>query len=119
GHLAGDEVLRQFANVLQGSLRQSDILCRWGGEEFIVLLRETEGRQAVEVAEKIRRRTEQLIFSYADQPLRLTVSIGLAGLQRDDSLHSLLSRADHALYRAKQGGRNRVCSQMPGPDHDQ
>ncbi|MDU9405537.1 diguanylate cyclase [Pseudomonas sp. zfem004] len=118
GHLAGDEVLRQFANVLQGSLRQSDILCRWGGEEFIVLLRETEGRQAVEVAEKIRRRTEQLIFSYADQPLRLTVSIGLAGLQHDDTLHSLLSRADHALYRAKQGGRNRVCSQMPGPDHD-
>jgi diguanylate cyclase (GGDEF)-like protein len=109
GHLAGDEVLRQFANVLQGSLRQSDILCRWGGEEFIVLLREAEGRQAIEVAEKIRRRTEQLTFSYADQPLRLTVSIGLAGLQRDDTLHSLLTRADHALYRAKQGGRNRVC----------
>jgi diguanylate cyclase (GGDEF)-like protein len=116
GHLAGDEVLRQFANVLQGSLRQSDILCRWGGE-FIVLLRETEGRQAVEVAEKIRRRTEQLIFSYADKPLRLTVSIGLAGLQRDDTLHSLLSRADHALYRAKQGGRNRVCNQLPGLPH--
>lgn len=52
GHLAGDEVLRQFANVLQGSLRQSDILCRWGGEEFIVLLREAEGRQAIEVAER-------------------------------------------------------------------
>ncbi|AMK29692.1 diguanylate cyclase [Pseudomonas mosselii] len=117
GHLAGDEVLRQFANVLQGSLRQSDILCRWGGEEFIVLLREAEGRQAIEVAEKIRRRTEQLTFSHADQPLRLTVSIGLSALQRDDSLHSLLTRADHALYRAKQGGRNRVCSEMPGPDH--
>jgi len=117
GHLAGDEVLRQFANVLQGSLRQSDILCRWGGEEFIVLLRETEGRQAIEVAEKIRRRTEQLIFSYADQPLRLTVSIGLSGLQRGDSLHALLTRADHALYRAKQGGRNRVCSETPGTEH--
>lgn len=117
GHLAGDEVLRQFANVLQGSLRQSDILCRWGGEEFIVLLREAEGRQAIEVAEKIRRRTEQLTFSHADQPLRLTVSIGLSALRRDDSLHSLLTRADHALYRAKQGGRNRVCSEMPGPDH--
>ncbi|MFK5734187.1 sensor domain-containing diguanylate cyclase [Pseudomonas urmiensis] len=109
GHLAGDEVLRQFANVLQGSLRQSDILCRWGGEEFIVLLREADGRQAFDVAEKIRRRTEQLTFSYNDQPLRLTTSIGLSSLQRDDTLHTLLTRADHALYRAKQGGRNRVC----------
>lgn len=111
GHLAGDEVLRQFANVLQGSLRQSDILCRWGGEEFIVLLREAEGRQAIEVAEKIRRRTEQLTFSYEEQPLRLTTSIGLSSLQPGDTLHALLTRADRALYRAKQAGRNRVCSE--------
>jgi len=114
GHLAGDEVLRQFANVLQGSLRQSDILCRWGGEEFIVLLREIEGRQALDVAEKIRRRTEQLTFSYDEQPLRLTTSIGLSGLQPGDTLHALLTRADRALYRAKQAGRNRVCSETPG-----
>ncbi|HEK1007690.1 TPA: GGDEF domain-containing protein [Pseudomonas putida] len=114
GHLAGDEVLRQFANVLQGSLRQSDILCRWGGEEFIVLLRETEGRQALDVAEKIRRRSEQLTFSYDEQPLRLTTSIGLSGLQPGDTLHALLTRADRALYRAKQAGRNRVCSETPG-----
>jgi diguanylate cyclase (GGDEF)-like protein len=118
GHLAGDEVLRQFANVLQGSLRQSDILCRWGGEEFIVLLREAEGRQAVEVAEKIRRRTEQLTFSYDDRPLRLTTSIGLSSLQPDDTLHALLTRADRALYCAKQAGRNRVCSEVSGPDHE-
>ncbi|MBB3272097.1 MULTISPECIES: sensor domain-containing diguanylate cyclase [Pseudomonas] len=111
GHLAGDEVLRQFANVLQGSLRQSDILCRWGGEEFIVLLREAEGRQAIEVAEKIRRRTEQLTFSYDEHPLRLTTSIGLSSLQPGDTLHALLTRADRALYRAKQAGRNRVCSE--------
>ncbi|MEN5302106.1 diguanylate cyclase [Pseudomonas sp. TWI628] len=118
GHLAGDEVLRQFANVLQGSLRQSDILCRWGGEEFIVLLREAEGRQAFDVAEKIRRRTEQLTFSYEDQPLRLTTSIGLSALQPGDSLHALLTRADRALYRAKQAGRNRVCSEIPGSEHE-
>ncbi|CAM3925877.1 Response regulator PleD [Pseudomonas reidholzensis] len=117
GHLAGDEVLRQFATVLQGSLRQSDILCRWGGEEFIVLLREADDRGAFDVAEKIRRRTEQLTFSYNDQPLRLTTSIGLSNLQRDDTLHTLLTRADHALYRAKQGGRNRVCSEMHGSEH--
>lgn len=117
GHLAGDEVLRQFAQVLQGSLRQSDIICRWGGEEFIVLLREANGRQAIEVAEKIRRRTEQLTFNYEDQPLRLTTSIGLGNLQPGDTLHDLLTRADRALYRAKQAGRNRVCSESPGPEH--
>ena len=118
GHLAGDEVLRQFANVLQGSLRQSDILCRWGGEEFIVLLREAEGRQAIDVAEKIRRRTEQFTFSYEGQPLPLTTSIGLSALQPGDTLHALLTRADRALYRAKQAGRNRVCSETPGTGHE-
>ncbi|WP_449431398.1 sensor domain-containing diguanylate cyclase [Pseudomonas putida] len=118
GHLAGDEVLRQFANVLQGSLRQSDILCRWGGEEFIVLLREAAGRQAIEVAEKIRQRTEQLTFSYDERPLRLTTSIGLSGLQPGDTLHALLGRADRALYRAKQAGRNRACSETCGTDHE-
>nr|WP_314478470.1 diguanylate cyclase [uncultured Pseudomonas sp.] len=111
GHLAGDEVLRQFANVLQGSIRQSDILCRWGGEEFIVLLRDVDARQASEAAEKIRRRAEQLTFSYEDQPLRLTTSIGVSHLQPGDTLHTLLTRADGALYRAKQAGRNRVCSE--------
>jgi diguanylate cyclase (GGDEF)-like protein len=118
GHLAGDEVLRQFANVLQSSLRQSDILCRWGGEEFIVLLRETEGRQALEVAQKIRRRTEQLTFNYEENPLRLTTSIGVSALQPGDSLHALLTRADRALYRAKQSGRNCVCSETPESGHD-
>ncbi|MGN8261521.1 diguanylate cyclase [Pseudomonas sp. SMSB3] len=118
GHLAGDEVLRQFANVLQGSLRQSDVLCRWGGEEFVVLLREVQGRQAIDVAEKIRRRTEQLTFSHDQRALRLTASIGLSALQPGDSLHTLLSRADRALYRAKQAGRNRVCSEATEPTHE-
>ncbi|NIF25868.1 GGDEF domain-containing protein [Pantoea sp. Tr-811] len=118
GHLAGDEVLRQFAQVLQGSLRQSDILCRWGGEEFIVLLRATEGRQAIEVAEKIRRRTEQQAFSFEAQALHLTTSIGLSALQQGDTLHTLLSRADRALYCAKQAGRNRVCTESAGTDDE-
>ncbi|MBA1203442.1 diguanylate cyclase [Pseudomonas capeferrum] len=118
GHLAGDEVLRQFAEVLRGSLRQSDILCRWGGEEFIVLLREADAQGALEVAEKIRRRTEQKVFNFDGRALRLTTSIGLSTLRSGDTLDGLLTRADHALYRAKQGGRNRVCAQTPGNDHD-
>ena len=65
------------------------------------------------MAEKIRQRTEQLTFSYDDQPLRLTTSIGLSSLRPGDTLHTLLTRADRALYRAKQAGRNRVCSETP------
>lgn len=117
GHLAGDEVLRQFAQVLENCLRLSDIICRWGGEEFIVLLKDTDGAQAREVAEKIRLRTEQLKFTFADRPITLTTSIGLSCLQPEDTLHSLIARADHALYRAKQSGRNRVCVEMLRSDY--
>lgn len=119
GHLAGDEVLRQFAQVLQECLRHADIICRWGGEEFIVLLKDTDSHSALAVAEKIRSKTAALAFTYAGQPIHLTASIGLSNLQADDTLHSLIARADHALYRAKQSGRNRVCSEMPRSDHEQ
>jgi diguanylate cyclase (GGDEF)-like protein len=109
GHLAGDEVLRGFANKLRDNLRQSDILCRWGGEEFIILLKDTSPEQARLLAEKIRQQTEQASFSYKDASLRITTSIGLAELHPDDSLNELLARADRALYRAKKTGRNRTC----------
>jgi diguanylate cyclase (GGDEF)-like protein len=109
GHLAGDEVLRGFANKLRDNLRQSDILCRWGGEEFITLLKDTSPEQARLLAEKIRQQTEQASFSYKDASLRITTSIGLAELHPDDSLNELLARADRALYRAKKTGRNRTC----------
>lgn len=112
GHLAGDEVLRQFARILESCLRHTDIICRWGGEEFLVLLKNTDADAARAVAEKIRLRTEQLAFGYADKVLDLTVSIGLSAHRSDDTLHTLIARADDALYRAKQGGRNRVCSEL-------
>jgi diguanylate cyclase (GGDEF)-like protein len=113
GHLAGDEVLKGFARVLQNSLRQSDIICRWGGEEFIVLLKNTDSVNAGLIAEKIRRNTEQQVFQYAGKPMTITTSVGLTGVQANDNLHSLISRADKAMYRAKQSGRNCVCSEQP------
>ncbi|PSS57180.1 GGDEF domain-containing protein [Pseudomonas sp. BBP2017] len=118
GHLAGDEVLRQFALVLENCLRQADIICRWGGEEFIVLLKDTDAVHAQEVAEKLRLHTEQRVFNFADKAIKLTTSIGLSSLQPEDTLHSLIARADQALYRAKQSGRNRVCVEMPRSDYE-
>jgi len=112
GHLAGDEVLVGFSEDLQSCLRQSDIICRWGGEEFIILLKDTDSLSAQQVAEKIRVLAEQHHYVFSGTPLQTTVSIGLTELQPDDTLHSLIARADHALYRAKQTGRNRVCTEM-------
>jgi diguanylate cyclase (GGDEF)-like protein len=109
GHLAGDQVLIGFARDLESCLRHSDIVCRWGGEEFIVLLKDTDGKTGLMIAEKIRQHVEQQRYAYNGKALQLTISIGLTTQQPDDTLHSLLSRADHAMYRAKQSGRNRTC----------
>ena len=114
GHLAGDQVLRGFAHSLQGNLRQSDIICRWGGEEFILLLKGTGSSTARQLAEKIRQQTEEQLFQFNGVNLRITTSIGLTELQGEDSLDRLIARADRALYRAKQSGRNRVCEDAGG-----
>lgn len=113
GHLAGDQVLRAFSDQLRESLRQSDIVCRWGGEEFILLLKDTDLAQARQIAEKIRAQAAELKPLQGEQTLPFTVSIGLTALQLDDHLDPLLARADRALYRAKQSGRNRVCIEQP------
>ncbi|MDI3355207.1 sensor domain-containing diguanylate cyclase [Pseudomonas sp. UYIF39] len=118
GHLAGDQVLIGFARDLESCLRHSDIVCRWGGEEFIVLLKDTDGETGLMVAEKIRQHVEQQRYAYNVKALQLTVSIGLTTLQTDDTLHTLLSRADHAMYRAKQAGRNRTCVEMPHSSYE-
>jgi diguanylate cyclase (GGDEF)-like protein len=113
GHLAGDQVLIGFARDLESCLRHSDIVCRWGGEEFIVMLKDTDAETGLKIAEKIRRHVEQQRYAYNGNVLHLTVSIGLTTLQANDTLHTLLSRADHAMYRAKQSGRNRTCVEKP------
>lgn len=111
GHLAGDQVLRGFAQALQSNLRQSDIICRWGGEEFILLLKDTGSSTAHQLAEKIRQQTEQQTFVFNGVNLHISASIGITELHRADSLEQLIGRADRALYRAKQSGRNRVCEE--------
>ncbi len=109
GHLAGDEVLQRFARQLRDRLRQSDILCRWGGEEFILLLKNTDRQAAHDLAEKLRQQCAEQRYAIAGQTLQVTASLGLSQWQPGESLHSLLGRTDRALYRAKQSGRDRVC----------
>jgi diguanylate cyclase (GGDEF)-like protein len=115
GHLGGDFLLRSFAKLLVRQIRQSDLISRWGGEEFVILFKETDLATAVALAEKIRSATEAAAFDFGGTPLRATVSIGAAQLPSDGNLESLLDDADRALYRAKNGGRNRVCSAAGAP----
>jgi diguanylate cyclase (GGDEF)-like protein len=109
GHLAGDEVLRQLVKVAKETLREHDLLCRYGGEEFAVLLPETDSAAAEVAAMRLRQAVEGSTIRTENGDIRITVSVG--GTQLDahsDSLESALSRADSGLYEAKEGGRNRV-----------
>lgn len=111
GHAAGDEVLTLFGNLLLGRLRASDQVGRIGGEEFLLVLPETLGREAASVAEMLRHSLEELPINLPGlpEPLRVTCCFGVAELaERDASGLSFLARADAALYRAKGAGRNRV-----------
>ncbi len=107
GHLSGDRVLRRVASIVSSSLREADFFARWGGEEFIVLLPDTDLGKAISVAEKLRRRIESSRFG---DNLRVTASFGVAQLSSEDDRTSLLLKADKALYRAKMEGKNRVNS---------
>jgi two-component system cell cycle response regulator len=112
GHDAGDDVLRDFALRLKRSIRGIDLACRYGGEEFVIVMPETDMAVAAMVAERLRRRIAAEPFAITQegaQTIPVTISIGIAGLRgKDDSAASLLKRADQALYRAKRDGRNRV-----------
>lgn len=115
GHDAGDQVLRETANRLAKGLRQQDVLCRWGGEEFLVLLPETDADGAIEVAEKCRRIMAEEPIVMDDISHHQTVSLGIATFNSGESVDDLVIRADKALYRAKENGRNRAeTSVFPG-----
>jgi diguanylate cyclase (GGDEF)-like protein len=107
GHLLGDEVLRQVSSLFHQQLRKIDVVCRYGGEEFAILLSQTDPQYSLGVAEKLRRVVET--WQFPGVPRAVTISAGVAtypehGLGRDD----LMKAADAGLYAAKQAGRNRV-----------
>ncbi|MBX0328114.1 GGDEF domain-containing protein [Oscillochloris sp. ZM17-4] len=105
GHDVGDSVLIDLAAALRRQLRDSDTLGRWGGEEFIVIARQVAPAEAAALADRLRLSIAQ---RPAPQPAPITLSLGVSSARPDDTPESLVKRADEALYRAKQGGRNRV-----------
>jgi len=113
GHLAGDAVLRLTAAVLVRMVRTEDLVARWGGEEFMVLARGTGLRNAHIFADRMRRAIEQMEIPWEGKTLRITVSIGVAAIEGQQTRAEpavLIAAADGALYEAKRGGRNRVVS---------
>ena len=114
GHAAGDLVLQSFADTVRRNVRDTDVLARWGGEEFVLLLCDTPAADAVALMERLRQAVQamQVSVPQGGGPITVTVSIGLARHAPADPLAGTLERADQALYAAKAGGRNRV---VPAP----
>jgi two-component system, cell cycle response regulator len=111
GHDAGDDVLREFALRIKRSIRGIDLACRYGGEEFVVIMPETDMAVAAMVAERLRRRiaADPFAIQQGTATIPVTISVGISAMRgKDDNAASILKRADQALYQAKRDGRNRV-----------
>ena len=110
GHDAGDTVLRAVADTLKASFHDDDVVCRFGGEEFVAILPGTPIEAAAQRAEEVRAKIETMVVRYVDGNLpRVTISIGVASFpQSADNFQGAMKAADEALYSAKDGGRNRV-----------
>jgi diguanylate cyclase (GGDEF)-like protein len=110
GHVVGDQTLVEFTKLMGQQVRTTDVVGRWGGEEFVILLRRPERGEALHLADRLQRCVEEHDFPRIGQ---LTASFGVAELGGNDSLENLFAHADNALYRAKSSGRNRACASRP------
>lgn len=110
GHACGDEALKAMASCSRECLRAVDGMYRLGGEEFVILLNNTDGQAATLVAERIRAAVEDLQFAIDGTPVPLTVSLGVATRQHDETARDLIERCDKLMYLAKKRGRNRVAT---------
>jgi diguanylate cyclase (GGDEF)-like protein len=113
GHQVGDQVLKAFSALITDVIRNGDFAARWGGEEFLLLLPTTKAEVAIIVAERIRQQFEQLVVVAALDDLRVTVTIGISEYYAGDTFDHLVARADEALYRGKNSGRNQVVLSFP------
>jgi diguanylate cyclase (GGDEF)-like protein len=112
GHSAGDKLLQSLVRCAEKSVRISDMIYRYGGEEFVIALPETDAAGVLRLAKRIRRRVEKLETTIGDQTVSMTISIGMTTLCENDDEKSFFGRADEALYRAKREGRN--CIRIAG-----
>jgi polar amino acid transport system substrate-binding protein len=108
GHITGDEVLILFAKVISENIREEDIFSRWGGEEFIAIFDNCNGKNAIHHAEKLRKIISETSFPKVQEPI--TCSIGVTEITEADDCDTVILRVDQALYKAKEEGRNRVVN---------
>ena len=109
GHLAGDYVLRELAQLVQSRIRRDEVFARYGGEEFVIILPETLLDGAVALAESLRVKVAEHRFSFQGERIPVTISMGCALMETEDTAAQLIQRVDEKLFEAKRTGRNRVC----------
>lgn len=107
-YLAGDKVLKKVAMIFKSSIRTVDFIARIGGEEFVFIFEQTSSKEAFGILEKLRKLVEDCLFYYRDKKVDVTVSFGLTTVTEEDDIESLFMRADNAMYKAKNAGKNRV-----------
>jgi diguanylate cyclase (GGDEF)-like protein len=112
GHSCGDFILKSLVKIFMKNVRLSDVVCRWGGEEFLILLSETDYEGALLAGEKIRKVIERQEFHYHGMDIKVTITIGVSTLNFDKTLEHSIEQSDQALYSGKTSGRNRVVGYM-------
>ncbi len=110
GHDAGDKVLRLIAATIGNGLRSSDVVSRWGGEEFVAVVTNVDEEKLRHVAEKLRMLVERSTITLAGNDTHITISIGATLARKKDSAHGIIKRADSLMYAAKKAGRNKVIT---------
>ena len=108
GHLVGDDILKYLVKSVGAEIRESDVFARFGGEEFIIMLPDTDEEGALSLANKIRENIENNPYEDEKLSIPITVSIGVSEVREEKLLRALIQRADEALYSAKENGRNKV-----------
>ncbi|HZJ99189.1 MAG TPA: GGDEF domain-containing protein, partial [Tissierellaceae bacterium] len=107
GHIVGDSVIKNIAEIISKSIRDTDIFARWGGDEFVILLPNTDIQQAKEIAERMRKYIRDNLYEMEEN---ITCSFGLASYEKNDTTQSLLRKADDLLFKAKTKGKDRVVN---------
>ena len=113
GHIVGDIMLKNVSGFLKKFMRRSDLVFRYGGDEFCIILRNTTLNGANELANRIRKSINNEIFTCGDHEIKITVSIGLVKIHEEDDSIKFIERADRLLYEAKEIGRNSVITEAP------